>query len=460
MAEPIGNIYKTAVPSLNDTANIQEALRIYHYGRPSGSDPNTQYNINNEELSDLVEDSIAFYLNNLQEQITDVNSAFDPLAYSKKGNLLSAGFDGPVTLELSPNFPTIIAPNGLVLTSDDSTETGLAWRAPQVTLSTIQSMANKTFSSSFVSGGGALVGTTTTQTLTNKTLTSPTISGATLSTSSVDGGGSVVGTTATQTLTNKELTSAAVTGGGNVVGTTATQTLTNKTISLEAEDNTITGRLSSTNGGIPAGVISQFAGSAAPAGYLLCQGQSVSTTTFADLFAAIGYSYGGSGESFNVPNLENRVPVGKGTGTFGSLNATGGVESVTLSTDQIPSHSHTASTNSTGGHTHSGTTGNQSANHTHSGPSHKHSIFAVSNRISVSRAAGSTDTLTPVQPADRDTTFAGTGQTGSNSANHTHDFSTSSNGGHSHTVTVNSAGGGLAHTNLQPYIVVNYIIKT
>jgi hypothetical protein len=45
MAEPIGNIYSTGIPSLDDTANIQEALRIYHYGRPSGSDPNTQYNV-------------------------------------------------------------------------------------------------------------------------------------------------------------------------------------------------------------------------------------------------------------------------------------------------------------------------------------------------------------------------------------------------------------------------------
>jgi microcystin-dependent protein len=472
MAEPIGNIYKTAVPSLNDTANIQEALRIYHYGRPSGSDPNTQYNINNEELSDLVEDSIAFYLNNLQEQITDVNSAFDPLAYSKKGNLLSAGFDGPVTLELSPNFPTIIAPNGLVLTSDDSTETGLAWRAPQVTLSTIQSMANKTFSSSFVSGGGALVGTTTTQTLTNKTLTSPTISGATLSTSSVDGGGSVVGTTATQTLTNKELTSAAVTGGGNVVGTTATQTLTNKTISLEAADNTITGRLASTNGGIPAGVISQFAGSSAPAGYLLCQGQSVSTAEFAGLFAAIGYNYGGSGASFNVPNLENRVPVGKGSGTFGNLNNVGGAESVTLTVDQMPSHSHTqnahshgASSGSAGSHSHTAST-NTAGSHTHGDSgSHTHGAF---RGINASRGAGTSSGIqsTNISSAIFDTTTATT-HTHTSSGGHSHTITVADDGSHSHAVSVDNAtatnqntGGGLAHNNLQPYIVVNYIIKT
>jgi hypothetical protein len=81
---------------------------------------------------------------------------------------------------------------------------------------------------------GSVVGTTDTQTLTNKTLTSPALSS----------GGDVVGTTATQTLTNKTLTSPVLTtptltSGGDIVGTTATQTLTNKTISLSS--NTITG---------------------------------------------------------------------------------------------------------------------------------------------------------------------------------------------------------------------------
>ena len=73
---------------------------------------------------------------------------------------------------------------------------------------------------------GSVVGTTDTQTLTNKTLTSPALTS----------GGSVVGTTATQTLTNKTLTSPVLTtptltSGGDIVGTTSTQTLTNKTIS-------------------------------------------------------------------------------------------------------------------------------------------------------------------------------------------------------------------------------------
>jgi microcystin-dependent protein len=468
MAEPIGNIYSTGIPSLDDTANIQEALRIYHYGRPSGSNPQTEYNINNEELGDLVEDSIAFYLNDLQEQITNINSTFDPLAYSKKGNLVSADFDGNVTtLELSPGFPIDVARNGLVLTSDDSADTGLSWRVPEVTLSDPQNLTNKSFGNSSVLGGGALVGTTATQTLTNKTMTSPTINSPTIS--------------------DATLSTSSVSGGGAVVGTTATQTLTNKTISLEPANNTITGILPVANGATPAGVISQYAGTAAPTGYLLCQGQSVSTTTFAALFAAIGYNYGGSGASFNVPNLQNRVPVGRGTGTFGSLNATGGAETHTLTVDQMPSHTHIqnshnhtqnahnhgASSGSAGSHSHSASTGTAGA-HTHGNSgSHSHQFFYGTF---VGRAQGTTSPL--VQSSNVSVINDGTTKTSTHehtsSGGHTHTVTVNANGDHSHTVSVDNAtatnqaatatnqntGGGEAHNNLQPYIVVNYIIKT
>ncbi len=55
--------------------------------------------------------------------------------------------------------------------------------------------------------------------------------------------------------------------------------------------------------GTPAGIVDVFAGASAPLGYLLCHGQSVSTTAYPALFTAIGYTYGGSGDKFNVPDL-------------------------------------------------------------------------------------------------------------------------------------------------------------
>jgi hypothetical protein len=155
MTESIGKIYETAVPSLSESANIQEALRVYHYGKSTGTNPDTQYNVQNETLSELPPKSIASYLNNLQIQITNVSSAIQPEFYAKKGNIVSSDFDGsPRVLELSPNFPSTIAQNGLLLTSDDSTPTGLRWQAPDITLTNIQTISNKTFSNSTIATAG------------------------------------------------------------------------------------------------------------------------------------------------------------------------------------------------------------------------------------------------------------------------------------------------------------------
>jgi microcystin-dependent protein len=62
------------------------------------------------------------------------------------------------------------------------------------------------------------------------------------------------------------------------------------------------------------GVVKMYAGSSAPAGYLLCDGSSYSTSTYAALFSVIGYTFGGSGNNFNVPDMRGRVPIGVGTG--------------------------------------------------------------------------------------------------------------------------------------------------
>lgn len=94
----------------------------------------------------------------------------------------------------------------------------------------------------------------------------------------------------------------------------------------------------------PPGVIMQFGGAAAPAGYLLCDGTAISRTTYADLFAAIGVAYGaGNGTTtFNLPNLKGRVAVGlDGAQTeFDVLGETGGLKVVTLGPNEIPSHAH------------------------------------------------------------------------------------------------------------------------
>ena len=98
--------------------------------------------------------------------------------------------------------------------------------------------------------------------------------------------------------------------------------------------------------GLPPGLIFPFGGATAPAGYLLCNGASLNVTTYAALFAIIGYAYGGSGASFSLPDLQGRVPVGKGTNaTVNTLNQNDGL-----------------------------VVGSRAATHTHTVKKHKHAV--------------------------------------------------------------------------------------
>ena len=89
-----------------------------------------------------------------------------------------------------------------------------------------------------------------------------------------------------------------------------------------------------------AGFIYPLASSAVPEGFLLCDGTAYSKTEYPELFAAIGTIYGsGDGSTtFNVPNLQTRVPVGAGSGY--ELGTTGGEEKHTLTVEEMPSHDH------------------------------------------------------------------------------------------------------------------------
>ena len=94
------------------------------------------------------------------------------------------------------------------------------------------------------------------------------------------------------------------------------------------------------------GEVRMFAGATAPARWLLCQGQAVSRTTYKRLFAVIGTSYGaGDGTTtFNLPNMEGNVPAGMkhDDAAFHELGHSGGAAAVTLTAAQsgIPAHGH------------------------------------------------------------------------------------------------------------------------
>jgi microcystin-dependent protein len=87
------------------------------------------------------------------------------------------------------------------------------------------------------------------------------------------------------------------------------------------------------------GEIRLFAGNFAPVGWMLCQGQLLPISENETLFQLIGTTYGGDGqETFALPDLQSRVPIHVGSGFV--LGETGGVEDVTLTVNQIPTHSH------------------------------------------------------------------------------------------------------------------------
>jgi microcystin-dependent protein len=87
------------------------------------------------------------------------------------------------------------------------------------------------------------------------------------------------------------------------------------------------------------GEIRMFAGNFAPAGWMFCEGQLLPISEYETLFNLIGTTYGGDGQStFALPDLRGRLPVHFGNGF--TLAETGGVETVTLTVPQIPSHSH------------------------------------------------------------------------------------------------------------------------
>lgn len=92
------------------------------------------------------------------------------------------------------------------------------------------------------------------------------------------------------------------------------------------------------------GEIRMFAGSFPPVGWALCQGQLMSISENETLFNLIGTIYGGDGQStFGIPDLQGKTPVHQGTLNGGSTYQIGekaGVESVTLTVNQIPAHNH------------------------------------------------------------------------------------------------------------------------
>ena len=131
-AESIGSLVPTKIPGLADQADIQAALRVYHYGSYTFDTAET-------DPAELVNPSIAYTINDLQDQIDTLSggSAISATSFNAKGDLLSASANDTLSV-LS------VGSNGRVLTANSATATGLEWVTPEVTLSNSVTLSGKT----------------------------------------------------------------------------------------------------------------------------------------------------------------------------------------------------------------------------------------------------------------------------------------------------------------------------
>lgn len=152
------------------------------------------------------------------------------------------------------------------------------------------------------------------------------------------------------------------------------------------------------------GEIRMFAGNFAPVGWMMCDGAQLPIAENDVLFTIIGTTYGGDGEStFNLPDLRGRLPMHQGNGV--TLADAAGVEEVTLSVTQIPIHSHAM-------------------------------LASSSNALTPIPTAN-----VPASPTAMDTYRAVPGNTPL------------------HPQAISPVGGSQPHTNMQPYLCINFIIS-
>jgi len=161
------------------------------------------------------------------------------------------------------------------------------------------------------------------------------------------------------------------------------------------------------------GEIRMFGFQFAPTNWAFCSGQIMAISQNEALFALLGTTFGGDGQvSFGLPNLQSRVPVGMGQGlglSNYSMGEAGGVENVGLTTQQMPAHTHNVSC-----------TGTMNTSPTETSP--VNNFWARENNGDAPYSSAAVH-LNPMHPT-----------------------------------AIANSGGSIPHTNIQPYLVINFCI--
>ena len=151
------------------------------------------------------------------------------------------------------------------------------------------------------------------------------------------------------------------------------------------------------------GELRMFAGNFAPVGWMFCEGQQLPISENETLFQLIGTTYGGDGESnFNLPDLRGRVPIHQGNGFI--LAETAGAEEITLTTAQMPIHTHAFLANTAPG----------------TSPNVQGNLPATSSAVQIYRESAANQNMNPG--------------------------------------TVGNTGGSQAHLNMQPFLTLSFCI--
>jgi microcystin-dependent protein len=197
---------------------------------------------------------------------------------------------------------------------------------------------------------------------------------------------------------------------------------------------------------IPTGSLLPYAGISAPAGWLLCQGQTLAIANYSNLFSVIGTTYGGNGSTnFVLPDLRGRVPIGagqlNGNGNNYTRGSVGGAENHALTVGEMPSHNHAGTIDYAGAHSHT----------------YQDAYFAENAGLPGNNKYGTASSC------DTDNNFYYRTQNGgytTNGSDPNTQLSTSSAGSHNHTMSISSTGNGDSFSLIQPYVVTSYIIKS